>query len=531
MKNNRMKNNPIIWSDFPDPDVIRVENTYYMVTTTMHMMPGCAILRSYDLIHWEHASYVFERLEETKAQALEGTEQIYGKGMWAASLRFYNGVFYVCFVANDTGKTYLFTSNQVEGPWSRQTIEGFYHDNSLLFDEDGCVYIVYGNTDIYITQLEEDLTAPKKGGLHRVIIRDEEPFFLGYEGAHIYKIDGRYYVFLIHISKRGYQRRTQACFWSDTLDAMFTGMEVLDDDMGYFNAGVAQGGIVDTKNGDWYSILFQDHGAVGRVPVVVPMKWENRVPVLGNDKKVEFKINVESMKPEYLYKPLVGSDDFGYQVDQAGKVHLNDVWQWNHLPDDDLWTVTKQKGVYQITTGKISENIHYAVNTLTQRTFGPACQAQVTVDGSALKEGDYAGLCLLIGTYGFIAITKREGELELSVIVNEAQDDDLFEKMITLEPGREIAKTQLHTALVRVKAVCDFVNNRDEVTFYYLQDGEWIKLGSTHRMFYKLDHFMGARFGLFHYATKEIGGSSGFSQFEYEILQMNNPFVLKDTVL
>lgn len=80
--------------------------------------------------------------------------------MWAASLRFHNGVFYVCFVANDTGKTYLFTSNQVEGPWSRQTIEGFYHDNSLLFDEDGCVYIVYGNTDIYITQLEEDLAGP-----------------------------------------------------------------------------------------------------------------------------------------------------------------------------------------------------------------------------------------------------------------------------------------------------------------------------------------------------------------------------------
>ena len=79
--------NPITKLDYPDVDVIRVENTYYMVSTTMHFMPGCEILRSYDLIHWEHATYVYDRLDGTSGQRLEENENIYGKGMWAASLR------------------------------------------------------------------------------------------------------------------------------------------------------------------------------------------------------------------------------------------------------------------------------------------------------------------------------------------------------------------------------------------------------------------------------------------------------------
>ena len=74
--------NPITKLDYPDVDVIRVENTYYMVSTTMHFMPGCEILRSYDLIHWEHATYVYDRLDGTSGQRLEENENIYGKGMW-----------------------------------------------------------------------------------------------------------------------------------------------------------------------------------------------------------------------------------------------------------------------------------------------------------------------------------------------------------------------------------------------------------------------------------------------------------------
>lgn len=117
--------NPITRLDYPDPDVIRVSDIYYMVSTTMHFMPGGEILRSYDLVNWEHAAFVYDHLDSTPGQRLEGAQNIYGKGMWAASLRFNRGVFYVCFVANDTGKTYLYTSESIAGPWKKQQIAGF----------------------------------------------------------------------------------------------------------------------------------------------------------------------------------------------------------------------------------------------------------------------------------------------------------------------------------------------------------------------------------------------------------------------
>ena len=78
---------PVTGLDYPDPDVIRVEDTYYMISTAMHFFPGGEILRSYDLCHWEHMSYVYDRLDSTPAQRLLGDQNIYGKGMWAASLR------------------------------------------------------------------------------------------------------------------------------------------------------------------------------------------------------------------------------------------------------------------------------------------------------------------------------------------------------------------------------------------------------------------------------------------------------------
>ena len=187
-----MASNPILKLDYPDIDVIRVDDTYYMISTTMYFMPGGVILRSYDLVHWEIASYVFDAHEDTPAAHLMDGQNIYGQGMWAASLRYHNGIFYVCFVANDTKKTYLYQAKNIEGPWTKQYIEGFYHDCSLLFDDDSRVYIVYGNTDIYLTELKEDLTGPKEGGLSRLLVSDNRSKVgLGYEGSHIYKINGR----------------------------------------------------------------------------------------------------------------------------------------------------------------------------------------------------------------------------------------------------------------------------------------------------------------------------------------------------
>ena len=502
--------NPLTKLDYPDPDVIRVEDTYYMVSTTMHFMPGCEILRSYDLIHWEHAAYVYDTLDGTSGQKLEGEQNIYGKGMWAASLRYHKGTFYICFVANDTHKTYLFTSKTIEGPWEKKTIEGFFHDCSLLFDDDDKVYIVSGNRDIYLVELKEDLTGPKEGGLNRLIVSDKDNPSLGYEGSHLYKINGKYYLFLIH-SLPDRWRRVEACFCAEGLDKEFKGGDIFNDDRDYCGQGVAQGGIVDTPEGKWYSIMFQDSGAVGRMPVLVPVSWENDYPVFGVEGKVPEEIQTTNLKPGYEYAPLVCSDDFkgasfASEEDKKrayGSFGLKSAWQFNHEPELSCVEVKEDKGELWITTDKICTEITQAKNILTQRMSFPSCAAEVALNFSEMKDGDIAGLCAFQGNYAFVAVKKKDGKL--------------YAVMGNKEDGDAVEEVEINSDRMRLKIEADFTDMKDEAKFYFADRYWYTKIGKNHKMQFKLDHFTGCRFGLFIYSTKETGGKVGFSNFVYKV--------------
>ena len=504
--------NPITRLDYPDPDVIRVEDTYYMVCTTMHFMPGCEILRSYDLVHWEHASYVYDVLDGTDAQKLTGEQHIYGKGMWAATLRYHKGIFYVCFVANDTGKTYLYTASAVEGPWKKSVIEGFYHDCSLLFDEDDRVYIAYGNKHIHLQELKSDLSGPKEAGLHRIVVSDEGHPGLGYEGTHFYKINGKYYLFFIH-SLRSEWKRVEACFMADSLEGEFVGGDVLNDDMGYCNQGVAQGGIVDTPDGKWYAVLFQDRGAVGRIPVLLPITWEKDYPVFGVDGKVPETFEVTNTNPGHQYKLLVESDDFKAVGKSFG---FKECWQFNHEPDMQLVRRDVENGTVTITTDKLCKNLTQAKNTLTQRMLFPECAGEVTVDAGALKDGDYAGLCALQGCYGMVAVTKKDGRFYV-VMKNRTADNNSLQGMpADIEEGILQETIEIENPVVRLRVEADFTQMKDEAEFFYDIGEGFRKIGVAQKLYFKMDHFTGCRFGLFIYSTKETGGSAVFSDFAYD---------------
>ncbi len=512
-----MAYNPIIKLDYPDVDVIRVDDTYYMVSTTMYFTPGGVILRSYDLIHWEIATYLYDILEDTPAARLEGDKNIYGQGMWAASLRYHNGTFYVCFVANDTGKTYLFQSESIDGPWRKQYVEGFYHDCSLLFDDDDRVYIVYGNTDIHLTELKPDLSGPKPGGLDRILVSDNrKQVGLGYEGTHLYKINGLYYLFMIHWPNHGTCRRTEACFFSSSLEGTFIGREILDDDMGYHNAGVAQGGIVDTPDGDWYAMLFQDYGALGRIPVLIPFVWKDNFPVLGYNGKVPKKVKCNSTRPDYKYAPLYTSDDFSYTPDADGRIALHPVWQWNHIPDSSLWTIHDHKLL--LTTGKLCSNLTQSVNTLTQRMAGPVSEVTVTLDGSGLQDGDFAGLAALQGCYGLIALTRENGQFYLVTLEKNPQTDGAFAAKGESYDAVETGRIAVASPFVTLQLEANFIDQTDTVQFSYLDaDGTAQPLGTPHKLYFKLDHFTGCRVALFAYSTATTGGTAAFSDFRFAV--------------
>lgn len=493
----------IIMSDYPDPDVIRVDDTYYMASTTMHMMPGCVILRSYNLLDWEFCSYVFDELDNTPGQTLTDNKGTYGRGMWAASLRFHNNKYYVSFVANDTHKSYLYTAENIHGPWKKSNIQGFYHDMSILFDDDGKTYIVHGNTQIHLTEMENDLSKPKAGGIDKIIIQDDkEKITLGYEGSHFYKINGKYYIFLIHMPKN--QMRTEACFVSDKIDGPYKGCDVLCSDLGNWNSGVAQGGIVQSNDGKWYGILFQDHGALGRIPVLVPVHFENNFPVFGENGKVPEKVTVLDNKPDYQYSPLY-SNDF-----------TNPCWQWNHIPDKKLITISKSE--LTIKTDKIVKNVTQANNTLTQRTFTEECEGFVTIDANNLNEGDFAGLCAFEGEYGFIAITKKNDKYELVTAEHKIPYTPWTMGVYDDSNPTFLSELEINESKVQLKLKFNLHHGNENVELLYFNkdSGKFEQLGNSVKLRYTLDHFMGVRFALFNYSTKIPGGKVIFSNFTFE---------------
>lgn len=514
----KMKQNPVLYSDFPDPDIIRVGDTYYLASTTMHFMPGCDILRSYDLMNWEFVSHAYETLEDTSGHRLEGGEHVYGQGMWAPSFRYHQGIFYICFTANDTHKTYLLMAGNPAGPWKITNIEGFYHDSSLFFDDDDKVYIVHGNTKLYLTQLRPDLKGPLEGGLHRLIVQDTGKLHLGYEGSHLYKKDGRYYLFTCHIPASGSERKTEDCFIADSLEGEFRGKCIIDDDMGYHNLGVAQGGMVDTPWGDWYLFMFQDRGALGRVPVIMPMDFDrDGYPVIGGNGKVPSDVSIPSTRAVYEYHPLNGDDDFVYQPDEKGQVRLKPFWQFSHNPINSLWSVTKRPGALRITSGELCSSPVLAHNVLTQRSFGPESSAWVTVDGTEMKDGDYAGISAWIGCYGAIALTKDGGKYYLVMFAKPALDETLYADRDFTDPPVEYERIPIENSCVTLKVHGDFRDKKDEADFAYELNGIWKPLGIRQKLYFKMDHFTGCRFGLFMYATCQTGGTVDFMKFRYQV--------------
>ena len=494
---------PIIGVDCPDNDVIRVNDGYYMVSTSMYFFPGCEILKSKDLVNWEHAAFVYDELDGTDAQKLMGDAHIYGKGMWAASFRYNKGVFYIAFVCNDTHKTYLFTSSSIEGPWKKSYIDGFFHDCSLLFDDDGKVYIAYGNRDIYITELKEDLSGPKEGGLNRLAVSDSKKAPLGYEGTHFYKINGKYYLLFIHsLENRWF--RAESCFVADSVDGEFTGKDVFKEDCGWFNSGIAQGAMFDTPEGNWYAMLFQDRGASGRIPYILPVTWENDFPVFGDDGRMpeEFEL---PLAEDRFFEPLVGSDDFMTIYDKDSCFGFKNIWQFNHQPDMSLITRKTESGIYSVTTDKICSSLTLAKNTLTQRMHEMKCEAEITVLGGQLKDGDFAGLTALQHIYGFIGLTLNGENYEIAYIEREEEGGKEIVRKIDITPS----------PVVRFKVSVDFTDRKDEAEFFFDCGLGWKKIDFKKKLRFRLEHFTGNRFGLVMFSTKTKGGTASFGNFVY----------------
>ena len=179
--------NPIFYDEFSDPDLIRVGDWFYLTGTTMHSMPGLPVLRSKDLVNWEFLSYAADRLDFGPAYRLEDGKNIYGQGIWAPSLRYRNGTFYIFTNVNGRG-TQVYTATDPRGPWKHHEMKVGLHDLSVLFDDDGRTWAVWGHQEMRLAKLNDDLTDILPGSEKTLFAKDAG---MGL-GAHFYKIKGKY---------------------------------------------------------------------------------------------------------------------------------------------------------------------------------------------------------------------------------------------------------------------------------------------------------------------------------------------------
>lgn len=493
--------NPILYADVPDMSVCYDGHYYYMISTTMHLMPGGPIMRSKDMRRWKTIGYVFPRIDDgPRYDLLQGTA--YGQGQWASSIRYHNGTFYVWFTANGAPhRGFIYTAKDPAGPWTLHTRPRHFHDGSLLFDDDGRVYLFHSTG--HLTEFRPDLSDPLEGGVDcRIFTPGEDERGL-LEGSAAFKHNGKYY--LMMISWNPGQIRREVCYRADHITGPYEKRVILETPFdGY--GGVAQGCIVEDRRGEWQALIFQDREGVGRTPCLMPCRWVDGWPMLGTE---EGKIPNNLKRKHPSMRGIVGSDSF------RGKT-LSLYWQWNHNPIDEAWRLTERRGALRLRTARVVENLFVAPNTLTQRMVGPTSSGVVKMDVGAMKVGDRAGFAAFNGDSGVLTIHQTEAGREL-VLTEEKSRFCEPEHAIERVEIEELARVNVSEKIIYLRIDADFGPDRDWATFYYSTDGRiWHQLGRPIRMTFDYRRmFMGTKFALFNYATREVGGWVDLLDFNY----------------
>ncbi len=489
--------NPVVASDFPDPDVIRVDSTYYMVNTTMFVFPGVTVLKSYDLVNWEYCCNAVSRFDFSPCYNLEGCNR-YGHGQWATSLKYHNGKFYLLFITLDEGGFYC-TADKAEGPWEIRHLPRGFYDPGLFFDDDGKIYVAHGYNKISITEVDSNLVA--KGEDVLVYTGDIRN---GLEGAHVYKINDYYYLYCTYGGLDGFQ----VALRSKNIYGPYEQKVVIRDTTKGPNYGIHQGALIQTQTGEWWTMLFVDSGPFGRFPSLQPVTWQDGWPMVGVNGKAVVSYKKPDVGKEYPIKTFPTSDEFE-------NVKLGMQWGWNHNPDSTKWSLTKNPGYLRLGTVKVVENLREARNTLTQRMFAYYSDSTATVgtvkmDFANMKEGDIAGLAIFQDPYAYIGVKKINGQNYVIMVNNGKNIDSVVvdAKVIYLRAD------PFYGSGAAMYYGGETVPGTGTATFSYSFDNKsFTKIGNTMQMQFKLTVFTGNKFCLFNYATKEIGGYVDFDWF------------------
>jgi beta-xylosidase len=476
--------NPVMNSDYSDPDVIRVNEKYYMVCSDFHFI-GMPVLESSDMVNWKIIARVYDHIDFPEY----ATNDRYAGGSWAPAIRFHDNKFWIYFCTPDEG-LFMSSSEKAEGPWEplfQVKAIARWEDPCPFWDEDGKAYLGHslrGAGPIIIHKMSPD---------GKQLLDDGVTVYTGpnAEGTKIYKVNGWYYIF---IPEGGFTVGWQTALRSGNIYGPYEKKVVFEKGTSTLN-GPHQGALVDTPDGQWWFYHFESAGAMGRVVDLQPVRWQDGWPLAGVD------IDRNGIgEPVYVWKKPDIKGDFKITAPQSdddfNSPSLGLQWQWNHNPVNALWSLTQKPGYLTLKAGK-ADNFVKAHNTLTQKVMGTTGDAVTEMDLTGFADGQKAGLCSMGGKItNLIGIQEKDGQLNLFLETN---------GKITSEKPVKIKK-------IFLKANLDIKGGKNQ--FFYSADNKtYTPAGENFAT--ANGYWKGTRIGLFSFNEADEKGSASFNSFIY----------------
>lgn len=494
--------NPIIFVDYSDPDVIRVKDDFYMVSSSFAHTPGLPVLHSKDLVNWTIIGNAIQNLPDPVFEKPQ-----HGKGVWAPSIRYRNGEFWIYYGDPDLG-IFLVKTKDPAGPWEEpilvKSAKGWI-DPCQFWDDDGKAYLIHAwaksragfNSVLAVNKLSSDGTEILDEG---VVVFDGHENHPTIEGPKFYKRNGYYYIFA---SAGGVRNSWQTVLRSKNIYGPYEDKIVLEQGGTEIN-GPHQGAWIETAAGESWFVHFQDRDAYGRIIHLQPMRWENDWLMVGEDLDgngigepilTYRKLNIEAAESDFVIQT---SDDF--ESDQLGL-----QWQWQANFKEDWYSLSHNAGalrLYAVNSVTDYRNLWDLPNILAQKFPAEAFKATTKFLFQPRTEFDKAGLVIIGSDYASLTITQEDLIYQLTLAECKEAEKGL--------PEIVIETVDLEAAELYLKVT---VSRGAKCTFSYSSDGkQYISIGDEFQA--KRGKWVGAKIGLV--STSSPGmESSGYADFGF----------------